>query len=366
MISLHSTTISNKAIDLALKTLRSTFVSAGPRAQEFEEALTKRFTLPSAITVNSGTTALHLALIAAGVQHGDEVILPAQTFIATGLSILYCGAKPIFVDINPLTGNIDPSLIRSRISPKTKAILPVHWAGYPCDMDEINLIATEHQLKVVEDAAHALGATYKGQFIGTISDFTAFSFQAIKHLTTGDGGLISTKHQDSFDLLKKLRWFGIDRDKDLPSILGEREYDADRVGFKYHLNDLAAAIGLGNLETFDKKLCRIREIANRYTVNLAQLSGIKLPIQQPDRQSAFWLFLLFPERRSDFIRKLRSFGIPCSVIHIGIDKNKIFGGKDSSLEHQRWFDDHQIHIPLHDELTDENVEAIISCIKSGW
>src|SRR5262249_43887055 len=156
----------------------------------FEQELATTLGLIRPVAVNSGTSALHLALEVAGVGSGDEVILPAQTFVASGLSILMCDAAPVFADIQPFTGNIDPGSVRAKITARTKAIMPVHWGGYPCDMDEINAIARGHDLAVIEDAAHALGAIYKGRPVGALSRFTAFSFQAIKHLTTGDGGAL--------------------------------------------------------------------------------------------------------------------------------------------------------------------------------
>ncbi len=167
------THISEKAIELATGTLRSGLLSEGKRVRQFEEELTRVLALPNPVAVNSGTSALHLALEVAGVGQGDEVILPPQTFIASGLAILMCGATPVFADIQPQTGNIDPDSIRAHVTPRTKAIMPVHWGGYPCDMDEISAVAEEHHLAVVEDAAHAFGAAYKGKPVGTLSRFTA-------------------------------------------------------------------------------------------------------------------------------------------------------------------------------------------------
>ncbi len=366
MINLHSTTITQQGIDNVLETLKTTHVSAGKKAQEFENLLSQKWGFENPITVNSGTVTMRLSLIAAGVGPGDEVILPAQTFIATGHVILQCGAIPVFADINRFDGNISVESIREKISDKTKAIIPVHWAGYPCDLDEINQIAKERGISVIEDAAHALGAKYKGEWIGTISDFTSFSFQAIKHLTTGDGGLITCKDVEKSKLIKRLRWFDIDRENSEQSILGEREYDATNIGFKYHMNDLAASLGIGNLTQIDEKLDRIKSIANRYQRKLEDVSGIKLMNYKDDRESCYWLFPLIVENRIEFIKKLKENGIPTSVIHLGIDKNSVFGGKDMSLVNQRWFDDNQIHIPIHADLTDEDVDLIINTIVTGW
>jgi perosamine synthetase len=366
IMRLFNTTVTKRAIDLVNDSLESTFISAGNKADEFEAKLSEKLFMKRPVTVNSGTSALHLALASTGVTYGDEVILPAQTFIASGLAILHQGAKPVFADINYMTGNIDPESIKSKITNKTKAIMVVHWGGYPCDMDEINKIATENNLVVIEDAAHALGSYYKGNTIGTISDYTCFSFQAIKHLTCGDGGAICSLTDENEKRLKKLRWFNIDREDDNPDILGERVYNSNEIGYKYHMNDISAAVGLGNLESIDIKLKRYLEISNRYNIELNGVSGVNMFDYKNDRSSSYWLYGFHVERREDFINKLKSFDIPSSVIHLGIDRNDLFGGKDMSLINQRNFDDTQINIPIHDGLSDEEVDKIITTIKSGW
>lgn len=366
MINLHSTTITQEGIDLVLKSLKSTHVSAGKMAAEFERMLGSKYGFPNPITVNSGTATMRLALEACGVGPGDEVVLPAQTFIATGHVILQCGAKPVFADINSFDGNISIESLKSKVTEKTKAIMPVHWGGYPCEMDSIARIASENGASVIEDAAHAFGSKYKGRWIGTISDYTSFSFQAIKHLTTGDGGLISCKDSEKARILKRLRWFDIDRENSLPSILGEREYDATSIGFKYHMNDLAASLGIGNLSTIDLKLEKIKNIAKRYEAALCGVPGIRLMRYEEDRESSYWLFPMLVEDRIGFINKLKERGIPSSVIHLGIDKNTVFGGKDLSLEGQRYFDENQIHIPIHADLSEGDVDLIIETIASGW
>jgi perosamine synthetase len=360
-----STTISPQAINNVNQVLTTTHVSAGKQAKKFEQALFDKFGFPNPITLNSGTVTMRLALIAAGVKEGDEVILPAQTFIATGHVILQCGAKPIFADIN-LDGNISVESIKEKITERTKAIIPVHWGGYPCDMDEIKKLAKKHNIIVIEDAAHAIGAKYKNQYIGSISDFTSFSFQAIKHLTTGDGGLLTCQNPEHAKLIRRLAWFDIDREDSKVGILGEREYDATNIGYKYHMNDIAASIGLGNLEALDNKLKRIKDIANIYNNELKNVGGIRLMNYKSDRESSYWLYPIFVENRIDFINKLKRNNIPTSVVHLGIDKNTIFGGKDYSLVNQRYFDDNQIHLPINDSLTDDDINNIIKTIKQGW
>jgi len=219
-MTFNHTTVSEAAIANAVATLRSGFLSEGKQVKKFEEELGAKLGLVGAVALNSGTTALHLALELAEVGKGDEVVIPPQTFIATGMAVLMSGATPVFADIQYETGNMDAESLRKKITPKTKAIIPVHWAGYPCDLDEINQIAREQNLEVIEDAAHALGARYRGKPVGAISRFTCFSFQAIKHLTTGDGGSLCCLRPEDERRARVRRWFCIDRENSRPSFWG--------------------------------------------------------------------------------------------------------------------------------------------------
>jgi len=360
------THINPKAIELATEVLKSRWISEGRMVKRFESELSAQLGLLNPVAVNSGTSALHLALSIAGVGPGDEVILPAQTFVATGLVILMQNATPVFADIQYGTGNIDPISLKPKVTPRTKAIIPVHWGGYPCDMDEINSIAEQYNLTVVEDAAHALGASYKGRPIGTISRFTAFSFQAIKHLTTGDGGALCCLREADYEEAITRRWFGIDRAGSKASILGERVYDIRLLGYKYHMNDLAAAVGIGNLEDFSRGLARRKEIAARYRNELQGVTGLELLEYESDRESAYWFFTVLVESRIDFIKKMSEYGVPVSVVHARIDKNSVFGGFASDLANQAKFDEKQVAIPVHPGLADEDLEKIVQTIRSGW
>lgn len=360
------THISEASIEKATEALRTTFISEGKLVREFESHLSSSLGLSHPVALNSGTTALHLALLIAGVGPDDEVILPAQTFIATGMVILAERAKPVFCDIDPDTGNICTKSLAAKITKKTKAVMPVHWGGYPCDLDEINALCTDSGIAVIEDAAHALGAEYRGKPIGAISRFTAFSFQAIKHITTGDGGgLCCLRAEDEKDARIR-RWFAIDRANSQPSILGERIYDADRIGYKYHMNDLAAAVGLGNLQDFPKIKARLAEIAATYRQNLADIDGIRLLRQESDRVSGNWLFTIRVQRREDFIRALAGRGVPTSVVHLRIDKNSIFGGSRTDLPGQSIFNEEQVSLPIHYGFTDADIIQVIDAVKSGW
>jgi len=365
-IEFFHTSVSSRAIALANEVLQSGWLSEGRKVKAFEQALSQQLGLVNPVAVNSGTAALHLALVVAGIGVDDEVILPAQTFVATGLAILMQGATPVFADIDPLTGNLAPDSLVAKITTRTRAVMPVHWGGYPCDLDPINAIAARHGLAVIEDAAHALGATYHGHPIGANSRFTAFSFQAIKHLTTGDGGALCCQQESDCERARALRWFGIDRAKSQPSVLGERIYDIAQPGFKYHLNDVAAAIGLGNLEDFALRLARRQHNGACYRAELADVSGVQLLRADGDRSHAYWLFTMLVERREDFIRKLSAQGIPASVVHLRIDRNAVFGGLRHDMPGQAEFEARQVSIPVHEALTVEDMGRIVATIRSGW
>jgi perosamine synthetase len=365
-ISFFHTNISSSSISNVNQVLSTTFISAGSKAEEFEKKLESSLKIINPVSLNSGTSALHLGLTLAGVGPGDEVILPAQTFIATGLVVLMLGAKPVFADIQLDSGNIDPESIYKKISPRTKAIIPVHWSGYPCDMDEICEIAQKHNLSVLEDAAHAIGSYYKGKPIGTLSRFTAFSFQAIKHLTTGDGGLLCCLNHEDYYRAKRLRWFDIDRDNSKSTLLGERQYDAENIGFKYHMNDLAASIGLGNLENLYKILEHHRSIAKKYETGLKNIPGLTQMKYKNDRLSSYWFYQLKVENRDGFIRSLKEEGFPVSVVHQRIDRNAVFGGVNTDLVNQGIFNDVQIALPIHMGMNMEDIDSIIQIIQKGW
>lgn len=365
-LSLFNTFVHPDAQRRVNEVLHTTFLSEGKLVKEFEARLSAELGMVHPAALNSGTSALHLALEVAGVGPGDEVILSPQTFIASALTVVQVGARPVFADIQYETGNLDPADIEHRITPRTKAIMAVHWGGYPCDMAEIQAIATKHGLLVIEDAAHSPGATYRGQAIGAISDFTCFSFQAIKHLTTGDGGALCARDPERAREVFRRRWFGIDRAHSPVSELGEREYDLTDVGYKYHLNDYAAALGLANLDGFGERMTRRRALVQQYHAGLDSVPGLTHFVHQSDRESAHWLYGFHVENRLAFIRSLKAKGVAASVVHDGIDKNTLFGGMRPELTSQRRFDDTQVHIPLHDALTSEQAAYIIDVIRQGW
>jgi perosamine synthetase len=365
-IDFFNTYVAKDAKKIVGDLMDSTMLSEGKVTALFETKLIDTFGFKNIISLNSGTSALHLALDLCNVQAGDEVIIPAQTFVATGLAVLYCKAQPIFADINYEDGNINIDSIKQKITPQTKAIICVHWGGNPCQMAELKAICKNHNLFLIEDAAHALGATYREQTIGNISDITCFSFQAIKHLTTGDGGAISVNSDELYEKALQKKWFGIDRKNAALSELGERQYNLKEVGYKYHMNNYAAALGLANIQHYNERLKARQEIANYYSNQLNAIAGLQLFKAWEDRKNAWWLYGMHVENRIEFIRYLAMHGIPASVVHQRIDRNDVLGGVDLSLENQTRFDTTQIHIPIHDAINSETAEYICNTIKKGW
>lgn len=364
-ISFFETVISLQALELADGVLRSGRVSEGSRVAEFEDILSREFRLSHPVAVNSGTSALHLGLVLAGVRAGDEVVLSPQTFVATAQAVLMQQATPVFADIDALTGNISAGAIEGVLSPRTKAVIAVHWAGYPCELDALSHVAARNNLVLIEDAAHAFGASYRGRPIGSVSRFTCFSFQAIKHVTCGDGGALCCREAGDWAEARRRRWFGIDREAS-SSELGEREFDIDAVGYKYHMNDLAAALGLGNLIGCRERLARRRAIATAYRQAFDGVPGLTLLRSDEGHESANWLFTVLVERRASFARALQGRGIPASVVHRRIDRFRVFGGARTGLAGQRQFDDNQISLPLHSGLSENDVQQVIASVRAGW
>lgn len=344
------------------------WIGEGPKVARFEDALCEKFGWPYVVALNSGTAALHLALVMAGVGPGDEVITTAMTCTATNMPILQQFATPVFADIQMGTGNIDPADIEHRITEHTRAIMVVHWAGYPCDMDEITSIAHMHRLPVIEDGAHALGASYHKRSIGTISPYTMFSFQAIKQLTTGDGGALVLQDAEAYHRARRLRWFAIDRRKRTKQVNGYSWWPQTETGYKMHMNDIAAAIGLGNLEDIDSILNRRAEIALWYRDALRNVPGVTLfPWDRSaKRRSGNWLFTMHVDERDRFCEMMTRKGIETSICHIRNDAHPVFGPLRKDLPVLDEYAKTYVSIPLHNGLSDQDVEDVIAAIKGGW
>lgn len=357
--------ISDKAIDEVSKVLRSRWIGQGPRVAQFEKDFEKRFlTHNTALAVGSGTDALHLAYILSDIGPGDEVIVPVFTCTATNIPFLYTGAKVKFADVDPETMNISVEHVKQLVTERTKAIVCVHYAGLPCDMDELMQIASQYNIPLIDDAAHALGATYKGQNIGEIADFSVFSFQAIKHITTGDGGMLTIKNPGLVEKAKRIRWFGIDRSA---KQMGHWENDIYEVGYKYQMNDIAAALGITALAEFDDTLEYRKMLFSEYEKQLAGIDGITLiGTGMKDREHAAWLCTVLAEHRTDLMKKLRAHKIESAQVHYRNDRYTVFGGRRNDLPNMDSTEEKYLVLPLHLRMTLQDVETIGKVIKSGW
>jgi perosamine synthetase len=357
--------IPENAIQEVEDTLRSRWIGQGPKVERFEQRFKEKFS-PSfeSVAVGAGTDALHLAYILAGIQPGDEVISPVFTCTATNIPLLYIGAKVKFADIQMDTLNIDPKHVRQLVNEKTKAIICVHYGGLPCDMDELHEIGRQWGIPVIEDAAHALGASYHGQLIGSISDYTMFSFQAIKTLTTGDGGMLLIKDKNKLEKARRIRWFGIDR---VGKQNGNWENDIWEVGYKYQMTDISAAIGLASLEEFDSVFDYRRKLFNLYKEGLKDVPGIKLAgAEYQDREHGYWLCTVLVEHRIELQKKLRENHIESNQVHFRNDMYTLFGGRRDYLPNMDAVEDKYMVLPLHLKVQPEDVNRICDLIRSGW
>jgi len=359
--------VSEKAKKSVMETLDSRWIGQGPKVKLFEENFSKKFGSNSpAIAVGSGTDALHLSYMLAGLKPGDEVVAPIFTCTATNIPFLYMGVKIKFADIDDSTMNLDISHVRQLMTSKVKAIVCVHYGGLPCDMDELKSIADEWNIPIIEDAAHAVGAKYKGVDIGSISDFTMFSFQAIKHITTGDGGMLIIKNKELIDKAERIRWFGIDRKAKQQGIW---ENDIYEVGYKYQMTDIAAAMGIVSLEEFDEQSKLRKTLFKTYAKELVNCDKLRVVGNGfKDREHAAWLFTILVEDRYKLQEKLRDNNIESNQVHFRNDRYSIFkeftDGK--IFPNMDKVEDDYLVLPLHTRMTIEDVKRVCSVIKSGW
>ena len=327
------------------------WVAEGPRTKLFEQKMAKYLGNPYSVAVNSCTSALTLALRLAGVGPGDYVISTPMTCMATNEPIDTLGANIIWADVSFFTGNIDPISIKARIKEakkegkKIKAIMVVHWGGYPCDMSEINFISNTMGIPVIEDCAHALGSTYGSRKIGRVSDFCCFSFQAIKHIHTGDGGLLTCRNKIDYERAKKLRWFGIDRENRKTNNLGYADWDVEESGYKFHMNDIAANIGLENIEHLDWIIETRRKIASYYKKHINN-KKVQILAESKRRESSYFLFTILVEDQVGFINYMKEKGIECGIVHSRNDQNKVFEKFERTLPGVSAFCSKMVCIPI--------------------
>ena len=373
-IPFHKTCVSPEEIKSVAGVLRSGIISSGPVTEKFENNFSRYTGAKYSVAVNSCTAALHLALIAIGIKPGDEVIVPALTFSATAQVVCYLGAKPVLVDVENDTHNMNVRKIRGAITSKTKAIIPVHYGGQPCDMDEIIKIAKKHGLYVVEDAAHCLPAYYKGKSIGKIGDITCFSFYATKPITTGEGGMLTTNNSKWANRIKKLRIHGISNDFfHRYSDKGSWYYEVTELGYKYNMSDINAALGLVQLKKADTKLKIRSSIARKYTNALKGIRLIETPYVKPDRESSWHLYpikLKLEEMRIDrdsFIKQLQKAGICTSVHFIPLYRHPFyrntFAYNIKDFPNTEWVYERLISLPIFPGIKEKEIEYISNTIK---
>jgi perosamine synthetase len=324
--------------------LYSGYIGEGEEVVAFERELAGRFGTTRVMTVNSATSALHLACHMSVDGAADaEMITTPMTCIATNTSIVQNGARIVWADVDPLTGNIDPNEIQALITDKTRAIMMVHWGGNPCSIDRICEIGRTYQIKVIEDAAHALGATYQGQLIGQHSDFVVFSFQAIKQVTSVDGGCLICREAKDDARGRLLRWYGIDRDQ--PSD-NRCDINVAEAGYKFHMNNVAAAVGRENLKHLDWIVMRHRDNAHFYNAAFNRAKSVRVPAENPNGTSAYWLYTIHVDNRDELIRELLERGIGASKVHARNDTHSAFTRFDRPLPKCDEFNRTHLCIPV--------------------
>jgi dTDP-4-amino-4,6-dideoxygalactose transaminase len=370
----HIPEIGEDEIESVIDTLRSGWLTTGPKVKQFEEEFAKSIGSSHAVAVNSGTAALHLALEAVEINEGDEVIMSTMTFAATGEVVLYFKARPVLVDCRPDTLNLDPDQLEKAITSKTKAIIPVHTGGQSCEMDRIQQVAKQHNLKVIEDAAHALPARYRGKMVGTIGDITCFSFYATKTITTGEGGMATTDNPEWAERMRIMSLHGISKDawKRYTSE-GSWYYEILYPGYKYNLTDIAAAIGIEQL----KKCNRFWEVRQRYAALYNQgfqdVPAITIPHVAQDVQHAWHLYIIQLDLeqlqigRSEFVELLKKMNIGTSVhfipLHLHPYYRDTFGYRPEDFPNASAVFERIISLPIYPKMTEADVQDVIDAVR---
>lgn len=382
--------IDDADIEAVVKVLKSDYLTTGPAVAAFEKKVVDYVGAKYAVAVSNGTAALHVACLAAGIGEGDEVITTPITFAASANCVLYCGGTPVFADIDPDTYNISPEELEKKITSRTKAIIPVHYTGQPCDMDAILEIAHKHNLLVVEDGAHALGAVYKGKKIGSIADMTCFSFHPVKPVTTGEGGMIVTDNEELYRRLVLYRSHGITRDKDMMQQYEEQlqqssdpalqeaadmlrgdvidpggwYYQQLELGYNYRITDISCALGASQMDKLDRFLERRRQIAKKYDEAFADIPQIKTPWQQEGCQSGWHLYMIQTMERSrrEVFDGLRQAGIGVNVHYIPVYRHPYYQRNGYAGVHclnAEAFYERAISLPIFPGLTGQQQDYVI-------
>ncbi len=365
MIPYGTQWIDEEDIQAVVDTLRSDYLTTGPKVEEFEQTVKEYVGAKYAVAVSNGTAALHVACLAAGIKEGDEVITTPITFAASANCVLYCGGMPVFADIDRDSYNISPQSIREKITQRTKAIIPVHFTGQPCQMDEIHKIAKEYNLIVIEDGAHALGADYKGKMIGTLSDMTTFSFHPVKHITTGEGGMILTNDEVLYKKLSLYRTHGITRNEEwMEHNEGDWYYEQLELGYNYRITDLQCALGISQMKHLREFVSRRCEIAAYYNEAFENVKGITIPFQLEGCHNSWHLYVIKvdPNRRKEIFDQLRAAQIGVNVHYIPIYKFPHYqksGYADIYSKEAEAFYSGAISIPMYPKMTKEQQDYVI-------
>jgi perosamine synthetase len=367
-IPLFRTAIGEDAVEAAAEVLRSGWIGSGPIVEEFECEFGATVEAPHCLAVSSGTAALHLALSALDLEPGTEVVTTPLTWLSTHHVILYQGCVPVLADVDPATGNLEPARVAAKLSDRTGAILAVHYGGYPCDLDALRVLADDAGAALIEDCAHAVGASYRGRPIGSAANLQCFSFSPTKNLTCADGGAVVTGDAVQAERLRRLRSLGIERNaarrmrengfpyRDRHEIL--------EAGFRYEMNELHAAIGLAQLPALAAENARRREIAGAYRAGLGDVAGLELlQPDTPERRSSHHLFPVLAEDRERLAGALHARGVEVGV-HYPV--NELLRTAPGELPQMDRFADRTLSLPLHPSLTDEDVAAVIAAVREGW
>ncbi|EON70438.1 UDP-4-amino-4,6-dideoxy-N-acetyl-beta-L-altrosamine transaminase [Lysinibacillus sphaericus] len=361
-------------IEAVVNVLKSDYLTTGPTIASFEQKVANYVGTKYAVAFSNGTAALHGACFAAGIGKGDEVITTPITFAASANCVRYEGGTVVFADINEDTYNIDPVEIEKNITPQTKAIIPVHFTGQPVQLDEIHAIAKKHNLIVIEDAAHALGADYKGQKVGALSDMTMFSFHPVKHVTTGEGGVITTNNECYYKKLLQFRSHGITRDTEsMPKNDGPWYYDMQFLGYNYRMTDIQAALGISQMDKLDSFVKRRREIAIKYDEAFKDNEFLITPKQLPEGHSSWHLYIIqlniekLNVTRKEVFEALVAQNIGVNVHYIPVHTLSYYqelGYKEGSMPKSEALYEKMITLPLFPKMTNNDVNEVVATVIS--
>ena len=371
MIPYGKQTIDDDDIQAVVDVLKSDYLTTGPKITQFEKTVAEYVDVRYAVAISNGTAALHAACFAAGIGEGDEVITTPITFAASANCILYCGGVPVFADIDPHTYNIDSKDIEKKITNKTKAIIAVHLAGQPCDMDEIHRIAKKHNLVVIEDGAHALGSVYKRKKIGSLSDMTTFSFHPVKPITTGEGGMIVTNDASLYQRLLLFRSHGITRNSELMTKNeGPWFYQQLDLGYNYRITDIQCALGCSQMKKLNLFLERRKQLVQTYNEAFKESENIVIPYQLPETESGWHLYIIQVRNcdRKEVFERLRERGIGVNVHYIPVYMHPYYqehGYRDVHCKNAEAIYEHIISLPLYPGLTAEEQQYVIEEVKKA-